>query len=140
LLQTLLSNYTEIWALYVGILFVATVMYAPAGLSGIVMMHRPIAQHSGLGHLLKPYALCIAPALLAMIGVVGLLETTHALSVGEAEFSLWGMDLDAHSVVPWLSWLAIIVAGASVAKSRWTAMKDAYENELQKAYRAMESS
>ena len=38
LLQTLLSNYTEIWAFYVGLIFVATVMYAPTGLTGIIMM------------------------------------------------------------------------------------------------------
>jgi branched-chain amino acid transport system permease protein len=140
LLQTLLSNYTEIWALYVGIIFVATVMYAPAGLSGIVMMHRPIAQRGGLGQLVRPYALCLAPFFVAALGVVGLLETTHALSVGEAEFSLWGMELDAHSLVPWLCWLAIILAGSIVTKARYPAMRDAYENELQKAYRAMESS
>ena len=48
LLQTLLSNYTEIWALYVGIAFVAVVMYAPSGLTGLLMMHQTIWKHGSM--------------------------------------------------------------------------------------------
>ena len=40
-LQNMLSDITEVWQLYFGLLFIAVVMYAPGGLAGLIMMHRP---------------------------------------------------------------------------------------------------
>ncbi|SVE47931.1 uncharacterized protein METZ01_LOCUS500785, partial [marine metagenome] len=41
-LNSVLSGVTEAWYLYLGLLFVSIVMFAPFGLAGIVMMHEPI--------------------------------------------------------------------------------------------------
>ena len=45
LVQTVLSLQTELWAFYAGMLFVATVMFFPGGLAGLIMMHVPAMRH-----------------------------------------------------------------------------------------------
>src|SRR5439155_24070930 len=41
-LQVSLSDYTTAWQLYLGLFFIAVVLFAPGGLSGLLLMHRPI--------------------------------------------------------------------------------------------------
>ena len=37
-----LSDLTEVWQLYFGLIFIAVVMFAPGGITGLLMMHRPL--------------------------------------------------------------------------------------------------
>ena len=41
-LSVALSTITDAWQLYSGLLFVAMVVWAPGGLSGILLAHRPL--------------------------------------------------------------------------------------------------
>jgi branched-chain amino acid transport system permease protein len=135
LLQTLLSNYTEIWALYVGIVFVAVVMYAPAGLTGLLMMHEPIWKHGSLKGLVKPYLICLVPALVAFVGVIGILEHLQALSVSEDEFALWGIVFHAGVISTWLIFGVLLVLGFVGARKTARAVADAYDVALKRAYK-----
>lgn len=137
LLQTLLSNYTEIWAFYVGIVFVATVMYAPAGLAGIVMMHVPIWRSGGLASLAGPYARVLLPGAVSAFGVIGLLELLHFLSTratGESVKTLFGMSFDVDTAWPWLLFGALTVAGFWLARRGAPALVEAYQSALQRAF------
>ncbi len=122
LLQTLLSNYTEIWAFYVGLIFVATVMYAPAGLTGLIMMHLPILRAGRLRSLARPYLQVGLPALCCAVGVIGLLELLHFVSAratGQAVKRLFWMRFDVDQPLPWLVFGVLAVGGFLVA--RWMA-------------------
>ena len=119
LLQTLLSNYTEIWAFYVGLIFVATVMYAPAGMTGILMMHGPIYRAGKLRSLALPYLRVGVPALACAIGFVGLLELLHFLSVravGQATKRLFWVTLNVEQPYAWIVFAALAVGGFLVAR------------------------
>jgi len=137
LLQTLLSNYTPIWALYVGILFVATVMYAPAGLTGLIMMHIPIWKSGQIGLLVKPYLTMAVPALIALFGMIGLLEMLHYLSeaaTGETQADLFGITWTFTGPLPWIVFGAMFVGGIWVCRKLAPAVSDVYETALAKAY------
>ncbi|MFK7964193.1 MAG: branched-chain amino acid ABC transporter permease [Burkholderiaceae bacterium] len=137
LLQTLLSNYTAIWALYVGILFVATVMYAPAGLTGLIMMHVPIWKSGQIGLLVKPYLIMAVPALITLFGMIGLLEMLHYLSeaaTGENEASLFGITWTFTGPVPWIVFGAMFLGGIWVCRKLAPSVADVYETALAKAY------
>ncbi len=137
LLQTLLSNYTGIWALYVGILFVATVMYAPAGLTGIIMMHQPIWSSGQMNRLVKPYLSMLLPALLCLIGCVGLLEMLHALaesSGGDTKKALFGITWQLHTVWPWLVFGGLAIGGFLLGRRLAPGVADAYGNAIALAY------
>ena len=57
-LQTSLSGYTNAWLLYLGLFFIAVILFAPGGLAGLVAMHAPIVAHHA-----RSAACCAAYAL-----------------------------------------------------------------------------
>jgi len=137
LLQTLLSNYTEIWAFYVGLIFVATVMYAPTGLTGILMMHLPIYQAGKLRTLALPYLRVVVPALSCAIGVIGLLELLHFLSVravGQATKRLFWVTLNVEQPGAWIVFGALAVGGFLVARRMAPGLVAAWETASQHAF------
>ena len=137
LLQTLLSNYTGIWALYVGMLFVATVMYAPAGLTGLIMMHVPIWKSGQTGKLVKPYLTIFFPAALTLLGLIGLLEMLSHVSeaaLGDHEAHLFGLVWQTDTVWPWLLFGVLLVGGFMLCRRLAPAVNDAFQTALEKAY------
>ena len=77
LMNSLLSNYTDLWMLYLGLMFLLTVMFLPRGFAGFIMMHRAAWLHGRLQRLLLPYGITGAPALLTAAACVGMVETLH---------------------------------------------------------------
>ena len=113
-LQTVMSNYTEIWVFYVAIIFLLTVSFVPAGLTGIMMMHLPAYQNGRLKLLFQPYALMAVPGLLFVFGVVGFLELGHFMKLTaatERETSLFFITMNVDSVVPWLAFAIMVGLG-----------------------------
>ena len=130
LLQTVLSLFTEIWQLYLGILFVMTVMFFPFGLTGLIAIHFRPYQLGKLGLLAKPYGLIAGPALGFALGSALALEilfhARHA-ALGDEAMSLFGASFNSHSPLPLA--LALGVAGLSVWALRklLPAFKDAWD-------------
>ena len=56
LLQSGVSLLCNAWLLYVGVLFIVMVMFAPGGLIGLIFMHMPIWRAGRLRELALPYA------------------------------------------------------------------------------------
>ncbi len=113
-LQISLSDYTGAWLLYVGLMFVLVVMYAPGGLAGLLLMHRPLVAAGRLARVLPAYALGAVPALALCAGAVLLIETSHHLLVKAAEgpaMRLFGISYDATSPIAWAGILVLLVAG-----------------------------
>ncbi|MEY8827662.1 branched-chain amino acid ABC transporter permease [Sedimentitalea sp. XS_ASV28] len=114
LLQTVLSLETELWQLYVGALFVATVMYFPGGLAGILMMHMPAIRMGKAGLLVMPYIKTVLPAIIGTLGLAALIETIfhirHA-ATGDEEMTLFWTTFNSHSVLPWLVMILVTVTG-----------------------------
>ena len=69
LLQSGVSLLSNAWLLYVGVLFIVMVMYAPGGLIGLIFMHVPIWRAGRLRELALPYARAFPPALLVVAGL-----------------------------------------------------------------------
>ena len=77
-LQNMLSDVTEVWQLYFGLMFIATVMYAPGGLAGLFMMHGPIWRAGASAGRAAAYALMLVPIALVAVGAVLLIEMINA--------------------------------------------------------------
>lgn len=105
LLQTVLSLQTEIWQLYLGVLFVATVMYFPGGLAGVLMMHTLPVRFGKARLLVVPYIKTLLPALVCALGVAGVLEILYHIrhaALGEEEMTLFWTTFDSHGPLPLL--------------------------------------
>jgi len=124
LLQTVLSLQTEIWQLYVGVLFVATVMFFPGGLAGALMMHALPFRLGKARLLVVPYVKTLLPAGICVLGAASVLEILfhirHA-ALGEEEMTLFWISFDSHSPLPML--IAIVAAVAGF----WLALRGAPE-------------
>ncbi|MFQ5898021.1 MAG: branched-chain amino acid ABC transporter permease [Candidatus Methylomirabilia bacterium] len=118
-----LSDLTEAWFLYLGLMFVTIVIFAPGGLAGLIMMHEPIwkADYRLLGRLVVPYATAVATTIVGLIGVIGLIEMVYFLSThitGETAFSLYGIAVDTGSLLPWL--VCAVIGGVGIVACRAT--------------------
>ena len=121
-LQIMLSDVTEIWQLYFGLMFIAVVMFAPGGLAGLLMMHVPLMRARVLHLLMVPYALLLAAASIAGVGAIVIVELTHRLTVKATAgtvMRLFGISLDTESAWPWLVAAALAAGGGLLARATW---------------------
>src|SRR6185436_7662977 len=79
-LQSSLSDYTSAWLLYLGLFFVVVILYAPAGLAGLLLMHRRVIGTRALSTLLGAYAVALVPATIMGAGAIVLIEMSYRLA------------------------------------------------------------
>ena len=129
LLQTVLSLSTELWAFYAGVLFVATVMFFPGGLAGLIMMHVPVFKLGKSKTLIKPYLYTLLPAAIGLLGLAALVEMTfhfrHA-ATGDNEMTVFWMTFDSHTLIPWLIAAAVTAVGLGIAKVTAPDLREAW--------------
>ena len=114
-LSVALSTITDAWQLYSGLLFVAMVVWAPGGLSGILLAHAPLLRAGRLGLVAPSYVKTLPGAVLAGAGVVGLAELAFRLQAvrnGASPRPFLGMAADPLGWVPWALAAALLAAGA----------------------------
>lgn len=131
LLQTVLSQYTEIWQLYLGALFLITVMFFPFGLTGLIAMHIQPYKLGKLSLLLRPYLRMVVPAVVCLLSLAAFLETAfHArhAPIGENVMNLFGITFDSHGVLPWVVIIALVFGSGFLVKKLAPELKEAWDN------------
>ena len=108
LMNSLLSNYSDLWMLYLGIMFLLTVLFLPRGFAGFIMMHQVAWVHGKIKGLIVPYLLTGVPSLIFVIASVGLIELSHT---DEAEFSYLGLNFDSTTAIDFIL-ISIAILGA----------------------------
>jgi branched-chain amino acid transport system permease protein len=137
-LQISLSDYTGAWQLYVGLMFVVVVMYAPWGLGGLLLMHQPLLAERTLRRVLPAYGLAVVPVLMLAAGLVLLIETSHHLLVKSAEgpaMRMLGLSYNAQSPWVWIGLVALLVAGGVALRRVAPRVSDAFHAASQEAQR-----
>ena len=132
-LQIMLSDVTEIWQLYFGLMFIAVVMFAPGGLAGLLMMHAPLLRARVLHRLAGPYLLLLAAALIAAAGVILVIELGHHLMAKASDGSvmrMFGVSFDTASVSPWLIAATLVAAGALLTRIVWPIATQAWNDAI----------
>jgi branched-chain amino acid transport system permease protein len=114
-LQITLSDVTSAWQLYFGLMFIAVVMFVPEGVVGWTMLHLRALRGGGAWRLAPAYA-AVGPALAASgVGAIMIIELANrqlaeARSEGSA-MRLFGFDVDASTLPPWIVAVALFAAG-----------------------------
>jgi branched-chain amino acid transport system permease protein len=114
LLQSGLSMLSNAWLVYVGVLFIGMVTFAPSGFAGMMEAHGPIARAGRMRRLAVPYLRLSVPVVTVLVGFVGLVELASFQTIGESQgkhLVLFGNPIDVHSLVPWSIVVALLVAG-----------------------------
>jgi branched-chain amino acid transport system permease protein len=132
-LQVMLSDATEVWQLYFGLLFIGMVTFAPGGIAGLLAMHAPLWQARVLHRVAPAYLLALVPGLLTLAGVSLAIEMTFRLTARgsrETAMSFLHVPLDAASLLPWA--VAALLAGGGfwLFRRSWPAVGAAWNDAL----------
>lgn len=110
----LLSELTKAWLLYLGLIFLFMVMYAPGGIASLIMMNFRVASFGRLKPLLGKYAILTITALTALLGAAAMVEMIYHLQLNQGlgpQLTFLGVDLNAKSVSSWLISLVVMLIG-----------------------------
>lgn len=132
----LLSEFTQAWLLYLGLVFVFMVMYAPGGLAWLVMVNLRVLQHGYLKRLWRGY-LAMAAAMLVVLGGAGaLIEMLYHLQLNSAlgpELPFMGVLLNSQGAGSWMGACAVLLAGLGLfeaSRRRFARVWGAVQDEL----------
>ncbi len=135
-LEVMLSDITDIWQLYFGLLFIGVVMFAPNGIAGLLMMHEPLVRSRALAPSLRlgaTYLLALAAALPTFAAFIVLIEMIYHRSVKASEGStivLFHLPLDTTSALTWLAAVAVLVVGFALFRRTWPIVAAAWHDAI----------
>ena len=141
----LLSELTKAWLLYLGLIFVFMVMYAPGGIASLIMMNVQVAARGKFGRIAPSLLLMLLAGVVALAGAGALIEMVYNLQLGSMsdEVHFFGMTLHAKDMAHWLISGILFVAGALAlewARRRyareWSVVQTEIEEENKRAQEA----
>lgn len=142
LLDAVLSDFSEAWFLYLGIIFIVTVMFAPNGLAGVLAMHEPVirVRPALMRNLVVPYLKAIGSTLVACVGLIGLFEMFYHRNqdmLTEAEMNLFGVVTDSTSPLPWAIYIFIAAVGIVLCRLVYPGTKATWDEVMAETRAAM---
>jgi branched-chain amino acid transport system permease protein len=130
-LSLALSDLTPVWQLYFGLIFIAVVLYAPGGITGLLMMHRPLVKAGTLPKVLPSYLVALVPTLAMIIGLALAIETIVHYTVNpgdDSHIKAFGVNFDAASPYIWAMSVILLLGGFLVARRTWAGIGHAWDN------------
>ena len=110
----LLSELTKAWLLYLGLLFLFMVMYAPGGIASLIMMNLRVAAFGKLKQIWVSYLGLFVTAFVAMIGAGAMIEMVYHLQLNSAlgdTLKFMGITLNAKGVDSWFGAAFVMLTG-----------------------------
>lgn len=138
-LQLTLSDATQIWPLYVGLLFIGMVMFAPGGIAGLLAQQRPLLAAGTLHRVLPYYLLALVTGAIAIIGLSVLIETSHQFSIRASygpDLTLYYIPFTVTSPLPWLAGLALAAGGGWLFLRASRLARNAYDEAVARGRQA----
>jgi branched-chain amino acid transport system permease protein len=136
----LFSAFTQAWLLYLGLIFLLVVMYAPGGIASLVMMNLRVARSGHLRGLLLPYLGLALTGSVMLAGGTSLVEMVYHLQLNQSEgpvLRYLGLALDVEKTHHWLLAALVLALGGALFEwnrrgfvRRWDRIQAAIEARL----------
>ena len=113
----LLSEFTKAWLLYLGLIFLFMVMYAPGGIASLLLMNLRVAKFGKLGRLAAGYVALFASGLLMLAGAAALIEMIYHIQLNMGlgpELHFLGITLNVLALTSWLGAIVALLVGAGL--------------------------
>jgi branched-chain amino acid transport system permease protein len=142
----MLSEITKAWLLYLGLVFLLMVMYAPGGIASLIMMNLRVWKYGKLGRLLGWYALLAVTGALMFFGVATLIEMVYHMQLDEAlgpEMSFLGIALNVKSLSSWVGAAVVALIGIVLfefTRRRFALQWGEVQGEIEAAIRLREAA
>ena len=138
----LLSELTKAWLLYLGLIFLFMVMYAPGGIASLIMMNLRVAAFGKLRQLWVSYLALAITALIALIGAAAMIEMVYHLQLNAAlgtQLKFMGITLDAKGLNSWFGSGFVMLTGIVMFEvtrrqfvREWGAIQEFIEKEIKR--------
>ena len=138
----LLSELTQAWLLYLGLVFLLMVMYAPGGVASLILMNLRVAALGKLRTLWVSYLALAGTALVLLAGAGAIIDMTYHLQLGAAIGStvpFLGATLDVTSLDSWFGagWVMLTGLGLFEITRRefvrqWGVVQDEIDQDIQR--------
>ena len=131
-LDTMLSDITEAWVLYYGIIFVLVIAFAPQGISGIIMVHEPIIRNnpSLLKKLVFPYTIFLVSIIILTIGFTSIIELIHSLKSSKDNLKVYWFNINNNNIFIWMLFSLIFISGILLTKKCFRLVKEKWNDVL----------
>jgi branched-chain amino acid transport system permease protein len=113
-MTVVVANYSSAWPFYLGLFFMATVVWAPGGVASVVLGAARLVRHGELRAVLPTLGRASVAAILAVLGLICLVEMLYhrTLSVDAAvSLRLFGFTVATTDPVPWATSGAMFLVG-----------------------------
>ena len=141
--SVLLSELTKAWLLYLGLVFLFMVMYAPGGIASLIMMNLRLAKFGRLKPLLASYLGLAGTGLVAILGAAAMVEMIYHLQLNAAlgpTMTFMGIQLNATALNSWFGSAFVMVTGLGLFEvvrrhyvHQWGEIQEAVEKDIKRA-------
>ena len=110
----LLSELTKAWLLYLGLIFLLMVVYAPGGFAALIMINMRVIKAGAFRRLYGVYAGLLVAGSVMFAGASSLIEMIYHLQLNssiDTHLVFAGLRLDTHSTTDWVGTVAVMVIG-----------------------------
>jgi len=138
----LLSELTQAWLLYLGLVFTFMVMFAPGGVSSLIMMNLRVAAFGKLRPLLASYLALAGTAATVLVGAGAMIEMVYHLQLNQAlgpKMKFLGATIDAQALDSWFGAALVLVVGLALFElvrrqfvREWGQVQEEIEKEIKK--------
>ena len=138
----LLSELTKAWLLYLGLVFLFMVMYAPGGMASLIMMNLRVAAFGKLRTLWTAYLALAATALMVLVGAAMMIEMVYHQQLNAAlgpTLRFLGATLDARTAESWFGAAFILATGLALFElvrrrfvEQWGEVQGEIEREIKR--------
>jgi branched-chain amino acid transport system permease protein len=142
LASVLLSELSKAWLLYLGLVFLFMVMYAPGGVASLIMMNLRLAKYGRLGRIAGAYLGLAGTGLVAVLGAAAMVEMAYHLQLNAAlgpELHFLGATLDARGLGSWFGAGFALLTGAGLFElcrrefmRQWGEIQEEIEHEIRR--------
>ncbi|MBS7807348.1 branched-chain amino acid ABC transporter permease [Variovorax sp. PCZ-1] len=143
----LLSEFTKAWLLYLGLIFLFMVMYAPGGIASLIMMNLRVAAFGFLRKLWVSYLALFVCGLIILLGAGAMIEMIYHLQLNVAlgsQMKFVGIPLDAKGLNSWFGAGFVLLTGLGlfeVARRQfsreWNEIQEDIEKEIKRREAAL---
>jgi len=138
----LLSELTKAWLLYLGLVFLFMVMYAPGGIASLIMMNVRVAAFGRLKELWVSYLALAVTAFITLIGAAAMIEMVYHLKLNAAlgpELRFMGAALNAQGASSWFGAAFVMATGIGLFEvarrhfaRQWGEIQEFIEKEMKR--------
>jgi len=138
----LLSEFTKAWLLYLGLIFLFMVMYAPGGIAALIMMNLRLALFGKLRQLWVSYLGLAVTGLVALLGGAVMIEMVYHLQLNStlgSELRFLGINLNAKGLSSWFGSGFVMLTGIGLFElcrrefvREWGEIQEDIEKEIKR--------